>query len=1623
MFILFLGEKFIMKQTKNALSMLLNAYRAIYKSAFIKGLATAAVLTAGLSAAVQAAPQTNQFFESSASKDAVTVSEEVTIGNKQLYATDVTVNDGGNIKSQDDGSAAHLYVTGTLTVNAGGAINLSGGNAPHGILGIDAPEGAEDWESAATSALKVNGGTVNVTKSQIQMANVDLTDATVTLGSNGGDNASSDWSDNSQITALANGEAGAYTDGVMNINGTTTVQMNAGSVLNARELNINDGTITMAGTSGSGESSVLRAHSDGVVNIAGGDVTVTGNGAYIVGKSVVLDSADSAITVQEGASLTIGGALNKNSNLESLGNDADFTAAAGEIVNSGTMTVKGTFATGDESEITNTGTLNLNGDADLSAAHYLRNEGTINFSGDTLTLDSENFLALFAQKEGTSGNDNTGKLVLDENAEVQVEGNHQVDLTTSFGNIAANGNNTLYIENVKLGTTYNSANLTLDVNDLTVQGKPYPAVAVEDNAFVLEQGTITVSDIINLETTSGSATGDGADNRLYVYAKDSATTATLNLQNDGSITGNLGNLDRIYVGYAATSGTASGSSVLNVDGHWDFGDVRLTVNSGGSATLAGVVDNIGSLAFNNSGTVDIANGATVEVGRLLGNESNAEGAALNINGTLTITGDGVSETANAEGKYSNDFTLGDGVAVTVNTNGVLDISAADVMDDIFTVEEGSVTVAAPTDTKSDLGGWTSGSVAGNGKIVIDLTDSMFSGVEWSKDSLESLKGELFDDSFTGLLEVGNITYDVNLEDGLTESDLVDGVVVDKVKNETLTTSSDTVNISTSVGNLQVSGAGATIVAGKTVELNNGANGFVTGGTDDNLTLKSGSAIVLNGSGTVGDIKQDDGVTSANVALNAQGGTQNVGDIDVSVAEITAGTYNTGSVTAATLNITGGTVNADDSATTDAAADGAITATSSSAITAATVNAGIITLGNSSSATDHVITSSVVNADSISLQGAAGPQNTFSVVGGSAVTAGTFTGVSGAQINVGTDGDAEAGVESSTGALHADTLQLNGAMLVIDPSYNERTAVVSSEALHNGTLDGDVSIGMNSAFGVGFSSSDELLAQLTEDGLRDGIALREDVGAVAYFNDVVTIASDYGMLLDPSLTTDEDGNVTTSITDDTITLAENSAIVISKDAVDEANATGSAVITFEGDSTSHSGSVAGNGGQVILSGEFTVDDKNIKVFDVKYDNSGNPADGTLNITGDDITVTTANGALVGTIAAGSNVEGTVAELTIDEANFNAYARSASTPMRSLLRDALEGDLGDGIGASFLREVATGSYGSQASDADVAARLATFGGAIQATNAAQQTSVDAVAGRMGVGVQQGGMVFADNQQGGGLWLMPVYKNHDSDEFDADGIDYGADIDLYGVALGADFTTDSGVRVGGYFNVGSGDADGQGVASSVSNDFDYFGLGIYAGMNFNGFELIADAGFTQVSNDIDGTLHHNGVDKLTADTDTTAYTVGFTGQYAFKTAFVDITPHLGVRYTHFDMDSYDVKADGVVLASTDADGMDVCSIPFGVTFAKDFSVGAWQIKPALDLTVTANAGDTEFDSDTAFVGAEQVTALSAEVMDDWTYGGTLGVDAKYGESLSFGVGVSYVGSESADEFGVTGNIRYMF
>ena len=318
-----------------------------------------------------------------------------------------------------------------------------------------------------------------------------------------------------------------------------------------------------------------------------------------------------------------------------------------------------------------------------------------------------------------------------------------------------------------------------------------------------------------------------------------------------------------------------------------------------------------------------------------------------------------------------------------------------------------------------------------------------------------------------------------------------------------------------------------------------------------------------------------------------------------------------------------------------------------------------------------------------------------------------------------------------------------------------------------------------------------------------------------------------------------------------------------------------------------------------------------------------------------------------------------------------------------------------------------------DAETNARLAVFGGAPQVAIEAGASTYEAISARMGVGVS--GVSAAANGQGGAIWVTPVYKSAESDGFAADNKSYGADVTLYGLALGADIEVAPNFKVGGMFNVGSGDADGQGLGANVSNDFDYYGLGLYAGYSMDAFSLVADITYTAVDNDIEG---NTDLGKVTTSIDSTNLSVGVTGQYKLSLAGMDVTPHAGLRYSMIDMDDY-----STAYSQNDSDSLNIFSVPVGVTIAKEYVTDTWTVKPSFDLTLTGNFGDDEVDTTAKWNGFSNLsTTVKSEIMDNFTYGAAVGVSATSG-NFGLGLGVNYTGSSNTDEFGVNANARYMF
>lgn len=327
------------------------------------------------------------------------------------------------------------------------------------------------------------------------------------------------------------------------------------------------------------------------------------------------------------------------------------------------------------------------------------------------------------------------------------------------------------------------------------------------------------------------------------------------------------------------------------------------------------------------------------------------------------------------------------------------------------------------------------------------------------------------------------------------------------------------------------------------------------------------------------------------------------------------------------------------------------------------------------------------------------------------------------------------------------------------------------------------------------------------------------------------------------------------------------------------------------------------------------------------------------------------------------------------------------------------------------------------AETVARLGPYGGIAHSALAASNATYSSIATRMGLGAMRLDEAhLASNANGAVLWLNPLYRSSSSDDFANEGQGYGVDVDLYGVALGADVALNQSWRIGALFNVGSGSVDGTGAGAAVDNDFDYYALGAYTAFTSGPLTLVGDVSYTAVSNDVSATTQASNIGKVGADIDSSNFSLGLTSKFDFALGDFTLSPHIGMRYSHLAIDDYDVTG-RETYASFAAQSMDVFSVPVGVMLATDIAAGDWQVQPALDLTITPYLGDNELKGDVSWTGVSiRSYQTVTEVLDDVTYGATLGIAASNG-ALSFGLSLSYTGSSNTDELGLQANARLSF
>ena len=694
-----------MKQTSAALTFLMAQYRAIY----IKGIASAVLLTAGLAAGqAQAANDLSSGWNSgdalvtSTADDIFKVSTESTVGGITINAGHKLTTSGSILSTKD------MTASGNLTIESG-AILLA------------------DKETVGESANQViyrhnftsNSGTTNLS-GNVGAASFSLSNGTLVLTSGGEGNTNltaygSGWNQGYNGSTVLNADDydRSTADGdLIDMN----VTINSGTNVAALDrLTVDNSNITLSGGGASGSvSSGDTAYLEGSneIVITDTDITVTGyaNGIFSKNGSIT----DSTITVNQNAKLLVTG--NSTGSYTDVlsgsvsANAATYTLTGTTLTNSGTVHLDSAILNlNDGTTLTNSGTMIL-GRAD---------EGNvININGAKITNAGNGYIWAQADVVMTDGSINlqSGQGIAGlrpaEDSFDFASSTGVADFTATGGTIELADADIAMLD-VTLGgdvevTLTGADNVAWQENshiDAAVEGTEGGVFTIQDNASVtMNNGSVLTAANFNLNggTITMQASGDGSNavtsgsaaiirafgdsyvnlnggvinvvaSKAGVIRGENINLTGTSINNQGTLTfaGSITNAASTNVNTVTAPATfqMTGGTLSNATGANLYFGVNGVDNKKSTFTIAGGT-------FTNAGTVNVASGSTLALTGTstatptITNSNKiavASGASFTTAGTVTVGGTGTIELANgASGTFAGENVI---------LNGILDVQS------------------------------------------------------------------------------------------------------------------------------------------------------------------------------------------------------------------------------------------------------------------------------------------------------------------------------------------------------------------------------------------------------------------------------------------------------------------------------------------------------------------------------------------------------------------------------------------------------------------------------------------------------------------------------------------------------------------------------------------------------------------------------------------------------------------------------------------------------------------------------------------------------------------------------------------------------------------------------------
>ena len=326
--------------------------------------------------------------------------------------------------------------------------------------------------------------------------------------------------------------------------------------------------------------------------------------------------------------------------------------------------------------------------------------------------------------------------------------------------------------------------------------------------------------------------------------------------------------------------------------------------------------------------------------------------------------------------------------------------------------------------------------------------------------------------------------------------------------------------------------------------------------------------------------------------------------------------------------------------------------------------------------------------------------------------------------------------------------------------------------------------------------------------------------------------------------------------------------------------------------------------------------------------------------------------------------------------------------NVMREAL---ISGGAYSDTIRDLISnlGSEGASRELNRAAAAGAASGAQIVALNAGSMI-IDSVE-------QHGSLLaaYAHDKSGADLWIDLNSSFSKASSYEVGSASYGYKSDLAGATVGVDYAFGNGAAAGVALSIGTGSLRGQNLGSGVKNSVNYQGVNLYGTWATEYANIIGSIGYLRTENKISSSL--SSKQKVHGN----SFTAAVRAEKSLElNPSITVTPHVGVRYLHTDID--DVKL-GVFKFSNKKTNL--VQVPFGVAFNANLKApcGA-EVKPFIDLTIAPAFGDRKVNNKVGYAAGLASDTLDTRIADNAMYSAKIGVNATKGAhsfTLNYGIG----------------------